>query len=68
MTEKNRPNDTNTAFLSNELIDENYGNLVLDKITKELIEINGSKCCDNCEEAVQTPSNNLENDRKLNYR
>jgi cell fate regulator YaaT (PSP1 superfamily) len=50
MIEKYHPKENTSSFLSNDLIDENYYHLVQDKITKELIETNGSNCCDTCED------------------
>jgi cell fate regulator YaaT (PSP1 superfamily) len=47
MTVKNHPNN-DSSFLGNNLIDENYNHLVLNKITKELSE--ASSCCSNCNE------------------
>ena len=49
MTDKYRPNDD--AFLNNDLIDDNYDHLVLDKITKELLN-HPKNCCDSCGENV----------------
>ena len=50
MTEKDLSPKSNSTYLSNDLIDDKYSALVLDKIAKELTENNTSRCCDNCDE------------------
>jgi len=50
MTEKYRSSKSDSSFLNNDLIDDNYDHLVLDKITKEFVASNLSNCCDSCEE------------------
>lgn len=40
MTEHDQPNKNHTSFLNNELISDNYSNLVQEKITKELLQNN----------------------------
>ncbi len=40
MTDKDQPNKNHSSFLDNELITDNYSNLVQEKITKELLHNN----------------------------
>ncbi|MFZ1290496.1 MAG: regulatory iron-sulfur-containing complex subunit RicT [Melioribacteraceae bacterium] len=53
MIDKSQPNSTNHHNLSNSLIDDNYNNLVHDKITKELI------CCNSINTEIEQVENNL---------
>jgi len=60
MTDKYHPKKNNSSFLNNGLIDNNYDHLVLDKITKEFVDSNSTRCCDSCDE------NKNESEIKLN--
>jgi len=65
MTEKYHPKKSSTSFLNNDLIDDNYDHLVLDKITKELIETKRSGCCDSCGENKNETSEQQSDKRNI---
>lgn len=67
MTEKYRPiNHQDSSFLSNELIEENYNNLVLEKITKELFDSrNGNSCCESCDDKKPSENNLVQDTRNI---
>ncbi|MCW8850831.1 MAG: regulatory iron-sulfur-containing complex subunit RicT [Melioribacteraceae bacterium] len=50
MTEKDLSEENSSTYLSNDLIDDKYNNLVFDKIAKELNGMIKINCCDSCEE------------------
>lgn len=62
MSDNNQQNKSSSSFLCNNLIDDNYNNLVQDKITKELIE---SKSCDSCDEKDSPDKDNLNEHKNI---